>query len=110
MKVTCLQCGHSYDVSEGADVAKIPCPACATPQGAHFPYAKSVRFEAVDHPAYLRACEHARRGDADGALAALEEAFRSGYDDFERPGADPALAGLRSDPRLADLVRRYRSR
>jgi len=110
MKLTCLQCGTAYDVPEGTDVRKTACPKCRVPQAAHFPYAQSMRFEVVENPAYARACEHARRGEAALALAALEEAFRTGYDDLERLAADPALAGLRGDPRLAEIVKRHRSR
>ena len=62
---------------------------------------------ALTEPAYDRACGHARLGEKDAALAALEEALRSGID-LELVDSDPALGKLRSDPRFTALVKRYR--
>ena len=88
----------------------LKCPQCGTPQASMFTYAKTVRFEAVENPLYARACDAARKGHLEVALQALEEVFREGFDDFERADHDPALAGLRSDPRFAALVKRFRER
>lgn len=108
VKLHCLACGRPYEVAEGGDPAAMTCPACGTPQSSLFTYAKSVRFEAVEDPAFVRATERARGGDAEGALAALEEAFRGGFDDFERVEHDPAFSTLRADARFPALVRKYR--
>ena len=110
MKITCLSCGHLYEIAEGANLRHVTCARCGNPPAAHFPHEKMLRFEAVESPAYARACSHALKGETDAALAALEEAFRAGYDDFERAESDPAIAPLRRDPRFADLIKRYRSK
>lgn len=110
MKITCLSCGHVYDVAEGTNLQGVRCARCGNPPAAHFPHEKMLRFEAVENAAVSRACDHARKGERDQALAALEEAFAAGYDDFERVESDPSLSPLRGDPRFADLVKRYRSR
>jgi hypothetical protein len=105
--IACLSCGREYDVPEGTDLRGVACPSCRTPAAADFTHEKMLRFEAVESEPYARACEHARRGEADRAFAALEEAVRGGYDDVERIAADPALAGLRADPRFRRLVDRH---
>jgi predicted nucleic acid-binding Zn-ribbon protein len=107
--IACLACGHLHAVPEGSTLRGVACPKCGTPAAAHFPHEKMMRFEAVESEAYARACEHARRGDPERALAALEEAVRGGYDDFERIGADPAFATLRADPRFREWMSRSRS-
>src|SRR5687768_10575739 len=98
MKLTCLSCSHLFEVKEGDPLQGLKCPKCGVPIADHFPHAKSVRFESAENPAYARACELARRGEIEPALAALEEALRSGFDP-ELAGSDPALAKLRADPR-----------
>ena len=110
MILTCLGCGREMEVAEGGDVRAITCPECGKVQGEFFTYARTVRFETVESADFALACERARRGETDEALSALEEAFRAGYDDFERVGNDPGLAALRGDPRLAALVEKYRKR
>jgi hypothetical protein len=110
MMIACLSCGRTHEVAEGTDLRGVACPGCGTPAAAHFPHEKMLRFEAVESAAYARACEEALRGKADGALAALEEAILGGYHDFERIGADPALAALRGDPRFRELMDRHRAR
>ena len=110
MNLTCLACGAGYEVAEGTDLQEKSCPKCGTPQGSIFTYAKTLRFEAVDQPAYAQACDLMREGDAEGALAALEEAFRGGFDDFEPAENDPGLAPLRKDARFGTLVDKYRNR
>ena len=110
MKIACLSCGHVHEVAEGTDLRGVLCPKCKAPPAAHFPHEKMLRFEAVESATYARVCEHAGRGEVDAALAALEEALRGGYDDFERIGADPALGRVRADPRFRELMNRYRSR
>ncbi len=108
MTVSCLQCGHSYEVPEGSAVQDRACPACGTPQAAHFPYARSGRFEPAsrDPIGFARSC--AREGLKAQALEALEEAFRAGYHDWAAVEADPDLASLRGDPRFAALIGKYR--
>ena len=110
MILTCLGCGWEMEVAEGGDVRSMTCPACGKVQGDFFTYARTVRFETVESADFALACEQARRGEVDGALSALEEAFRAGYDDFERVGNEPSLATLRSDPRFAALLEKYRKR
>jgi hypothetical protein len=107
MNVTCLHCSKEYAVPEGSSLQGVACPQCGTPQASHFTHAKSIRFESLEQPAYSRACEHARRGEKDAALADLEEALQAGVD-LELVDSDPALGKLRGDPRFARLVKRYR--
>ncbi len=99
-----MSCGHPHEVTEGADLGRVRCPSCGVP------HERMVQLRAADHEGYAQACECARRGETEAALKALEETLASGYDDFERVDGERALAGLRADPRFADLMRRYRSR
>ena len=108
MQVTCLSCGHAYEVAEGTDVRKLACARCGTPQAANYIYERSVRFEAVGDDHYALAALRAREGRLDEAFAALEKAVASGFSDAEAAANDPALARLRSDPRWAALFRRPR--
>jgi hypothetical protein len=66
-----------------------------------------MRFESLESRAYATACERARAGDPDAALAALEEALVAGMD-LEIVDSDPALGKLRPDPRYAALLKKYR--
>ena len=97
--ITCWNCGTGYPVAEGADVRRAACPACKNPPTNY--------FQSVGNEAYDRACDLARRGDKDAALAALDEALRGGVD-LEIVDSDPALGKLRADPRFAPLVKKYR--
>jgi hypothetical protein len=99
MKITCWKCGQSYEAGEGMDMRGVTCPQCKNPPTNY--------FKALDNAAYDRACAHARRGENDAALAALEEALRGGVD-LELLDSDPALRSLRKDPRFAPLVKKYR--
>jgi predicted esterase len=54
---------------------------------------------------YQLACCHARLGDRDRALAALEAAIQFGWDDPRRIEQADELKGLRGDPRFARLVK-----
>ena len=99
VRITCWKCGSGYEVADGADLRGVTCPRCKNPPTNY--------FKALDNAAYDRACVHARRGEKDQALAALEEALKSGVD-LELVDSDPALARLRADPRLALLLNRYR--
>ena len=101
MKITCWACGTVYEVSEGMDLRGVTCPQCKNPPTNY--------FQNVGTPAYDRACDHARRGEKDAALAALEEALKGGID-LEIVDSDPALGKLRSDSRFAPLVKKYRPR
>lgn len=57
--------------------------------------------------AYQAALCHARAGHGEQASEWLERALDAGYDDFEELGQEPALAEVRSVPRIAErLVRR----
>lgn len=49
-----------------------------------------------------------RRGDPDGAVRKLRDAFQNGFRDFALLDASTDLAPLRSDPRYNALVTRYR--
>lgn len=97
LTITCWKCGAAYEAAE--DMRGVTCPRCKNPPTNY--------FRSLDNEAYDRACEMAKRGDADGALAALEEALKGGVD-LEIVDSDPALAKLRTDPRFAPLVKRYR--
>ena len=97
--ITCWKCGAGYDVADGADLRGVKCPSCKNPPTNY--------FQAVGTPAYDRACLHARRGEKDAALGALEEALKGGVD-LEIVDSDPALGKLRSDPRFALLLKKYR--
>lgn len=55
---------------------------------------------------YQMARIHARSGDRERAIAALEQAVAGGFVNLERLGSDPALAELRQDPRFAALLTR----
>jgi hypothetical protein len=56
------------------------CPQCKNPPTNY--------FKDLSTPAYDRACDHARRGEKDAALAALEEALKGGVD-LEIVDSDP---------------------
>jgi predicted Zn-dependent protease len=53
---------------------------------------------------YNLACSLALSADPDGALAALEEAVRLGYRDFEWMARDGDLRSLHGDPRFRRLL------
>jgi tetratricopeptide (TPR) repeat protein len=59
---------------------------------------------------YNLACLLARRGETDGALAALWTAVTKGYADLGQVEADPDLDALRADPRFEGVVARLRER
>jgi tetratricopeptide (TPR) repeat protein len=59
---------------------------------------------------YNLACTHARLGQRNAALDALEQALVQGYSRIGHLLRDPDLAMLRSDPRFTDLLRRRLSR
>lgn len=99
MIITCWKCGIGYPVADGADLRAIVCPSCKNPP-THF-------FKAIGGADYERACDHARRGEPDLALVALEKALEQGID-LEVVDSDPAFGRLRSDSRFAALVNRYR--
>jgi len=107
MNVSCLRCSKEYEVPEGSSLQGVVCPQCGAAQAENFTHAQSIQFESREQPAYARACEHARRGEKDAALADLEEALQAGFD-LELVDSDPALGKLRGDPRFALLVKRYR--
>jgi hypothetical protein len=100
MLITCWKCGQGYEVADGAELRGVTCPSCKNPPTNY--------FVEVGSPAYDRACDLAGRGDLDAALAALEEALKGGIDP-EVVGSDPALKGLRRDPRYTPLIRRFPS-
>ena len=99
--ITCWKCGSGYAVADGADLRGVVCPQCKNPPTNY--------FQELTNASYDKACQHARRGEKDAALAALEEALKSGVD-LELVDSDPALGKLRSDPRFAPLVKKYRPR
>ena len=99
MIITCWKCGQGYEVADGADQRAVKCPACKNPPTNY--------FVEVGSPSYDRACELSRKGDLEGALAALEEALQGGTDP-ELADSDPALKSLRRDPRYLPLVKKYR--
>ena len=49
-----------------------------------------------------------RRGDPDGAVRKLRDAFQNGFRDFALLEAASDLTALRNDPRYSALVTRYR--
>lgn len=49
-----------------------------------------------------------RRGDPDGAVRKLRDAFQNGFRDFALLEAASDLSALRNDPRYSALVTRYR--
>jgi hypothetical protein len=49
-----------------------------------------------------------RRGDPDGAVRKLRDAFQNGFRDFALLEAASDLTALRNDPRYNALVTRYR--
>jgi hypothetical protein len=67
-------------------------------------------FELQPDPtvAYNTACAFARRGDAEQALAWLDRAVDSGYDDAEQLSADPDLESLRQFPEFERVIGRLR--
>lgn len=99
MLITCWKCGQGYEVADGAELRGVSCPTCKNPPANY--------FVPIGGPAYDRACELARKGDKDGALAALEDALVAGVD-LEIVDSDPALGKLRSDARFVALVGKYR--
>jgi Flp pilus assembly protein TadD len=58
--------------------------------------------------AYNAARVYARMGDADQALTWLNKALDLGYDQFDYLRLDPALAGLKKDPRFLKLLEERR--
>ena len=58
--------------------------------------------------AYNPACARARSGDADGAVAAPQDAIGAGYRDLAALEADPDLESIRSKPGYRALVERLR--
>ena len=57
---------------------------------------------------YLAATRHARLGDREEALRALERAYSQRSHMVVIAPIDPTFAELRDDPRFRDLVRRVR--
>jgi non-specific serine/threonine protein kinase len=57
---------------------------------------------------HFLSCAYAGLGDKDKALGALEEALKLGFRDFAALENNPTLAPLRTDPRFAALIARYR--
>lgn len=71
--------------------------------GAGAALSRSVEGLSGAHAAWVlfsAARELASAGRRDAAVAALQQAFASGYSDREAIDRDPVFAGLRSDPRL----------
>lgn len=99
VRITCWKCGTGFDIACGADVRAVRCPQCNNPPTNY--------FRTIGNEAYDRACGHAKLGEKDAALAALEEALKGGVD-LELVDSDPALGKLRSDPRFVALVKKYR--
>lgn len=58
---------------------------------------------------YNLGCLRARLGQSGGAVAALADAFRLGYDDVRRAAADPDLASLQGEPAFNDLLDEVRA-
>jgi hypothetical protein len=57
-------------------------------------------------PAYGFAVAHAALGDTDQAFQWLDRSLQDGGWEISFVTVDPALDGLRADPRFDDLVRR----
>ena len=59
---------------------------------------------------YNIACGRALRGDTDGALIAMEEALKGGYNRFDHMRRDSDLDSIRDDDRYKKLIAKYRRR
>ncbi|WP_296658753.1 tetratricopeptide repeat protein [Paraburkholderia sp.] len=57
---------------------------------------------------YNRAVLRLKQGRTDDALKQFEASFLNGFSYFDAMAKDPDLAGIRSDPRFAALVQKYR--
>jgi len=55
---------------------------------------------------YNTACAHALAGNAAKAIELLDRAVTAGYKDKDGMMSDPDLAGVRSDPRFAEIVKK----
>ncbi|RMH20663.1 MAG: tetratricopeptide repeat protein, partial [Acidobacteria bacterium] len=73
--------------------------------GALAAYQRALAADPERYPAvYGSAVVHAQRGDADRAFELLRQLKRSGRYDLSQITLDADLAGLRQDPRFADLL------
>jgi Zn-dependent protease len=74
--------------------------------GAAALYARAFESAGRAEDAYQSARTHALSGQVEPAADWLERALRAGYDDLETLGQEPALAQVRSLPRIAEQLSR----
>ncbi|MFZ3263505.1 MAG: protein kinase [Terriglobales bacterium] len=67
---------------------------------------KAIRPSGLNY--YWLGAVYAARGDKEKALDTMQKAFEMGFRDFAVLDSSPYFASLRSDPRYAQLVQRYR--
>ena len=68
---------------------------------------KSAASGAKDHAGYgyyNAAVEYAKAGKREDAIGSLEKAFANGFSNRSAVAAEPALAGIASDPRMKQLL------
>jgi hypothetical protein len=76
----------------------------ALPQAEHFLTLYRLIDPTNSEWAYLTACLNMRKNDPAGAMNALEEAVKLGFNDLDRIGAQKEFASLQNDTRFNELL------